>query len=336
MKVLVLSAQNIDPLINMKEALVLAERAYDFQGKIKKGILPAHFSPLVSYEVKGPLGAPGFFDFRSGYVSEIPIIVSTMGYGFPENKLHRGLPGVFAISLISDIDTGVPLALMDADFLSSMRTGAASAICSKYLARKNSRTIAFIGAGHLARNMLDAHMEFGFPLDRVRVWSRTGANREEFAKWAAEKYRILAVPTESPTDAVRGADIVCCCSPSLEPRVMYDDLSTGVHINAFGADSPGKQEVEPKVLTNSKIVVDDLEQCSIGGEIHKALRSGVITTKNIYAEIGEIVQGEKPGRISGAEITLMDATGLAIQDLAIFYEAYKLALEEGIGNWVQL
>jgi len=117
---------------------------------------------------------------------------------------------------------------------------------------------------------------------------------------------------------------------------MFDDLRPGVHINAFGADSPGKQEIEPKVLTRSKVVVDSLEQCSIGGEIHKALQAGVITGKNIYAEIDEIVLREKPGRTSEEEITLMDATGLAIQDLVIFYDTYKMALEKGIGNWIQL
>ena len=305
MKVLILSANDISPLISMKKALELAERSYSFQGQIKKGTLLAHFSPLVAYEVRRPLGASGFFDFRSGYVRNIPIIISPLGLGFPENKIRRGLPGAFALSLISDIDTGAPLAIMDADFLASMRTGAASAVVSKYLARKNSRSIAFIGAGHLARNMLDAHMEFGFPIDRIRVWSRSGSNREEFARWASEKYRIPAVPTETPGDAVRGADIVCCCSPSLEPRVMVEDIIPGMHINAFGADSPGKQEIDPKILAKSKIVVDDLEQCAIGGEIHKGLQSGLITTKNIHAEIGEIVQGEKPGRISGAEITLI-------------------------------
>jgi ornithine cyclodeaminase/alanine dehydrogenase-like protein (mu-crystallin family) len=320
----------------MKEALVLAERAYALQGKIKKGLIQARFSPLIAYEVIGPLGSPGFYDFRSGYVHEIPIIISTMGFGFPENKLRRGLPGAFAVSLVSDVDTGVPLAMMDADFLASMRTGAAGAIASKYLARKDSRSIAIIGAGHLARNMLDAHIEFGFPIDSVKVWSRSASNREEFAKEAAEKYRILAVPTESPSDAVREADIICCCSPSKNPLVMFDDVKPGAHINAFGADSPGKQEVEPKVLTKSNIVVDSLEQCSLGGEIHKALQSGVITTQDVYAEIGEIVLGEKPGRTGYKEITLMDGTGLAIQDLVIFYDAYKTALEKGVGTWTEL
>ena len=336
MKVLVLSGTDIEPLIGMKEALVLAEKAYKLQGNIQKGILPARFSPLVAYEVKGPLGSSGFYDFRSGYVHEFPIIISTMGYGFPENKVRRGLPGVFAVSFISDIDTGLPLAIMEADHLASMRTGAAGAIASKYLARRDSRTIAFIGAGHLARNMLAAHIELGFPIETVRVWSRSTSNREEFARKAAETYHILAVPTESPGEAVRRADIICCCSPSLEPRVLFDDLKGGVHINAFGADSPGKQEVDPKVLTLSKIVIDSLEQCSIGGEIHKAMQSNVITRKNIYAEIGEIALGEKPGRTSAEEITLMDSTGLAIQDIVIFYEAYKIALEKGTGNFIQL
>ena len=319
----------------MKDALILAQRAYEFQGNIRNGILLAQFSPLIAYKVLGPLGSPGFFDFRSGYVREIPIIISTMGYGFPENKIHHNLPGVFALSVISDIDTGAPFTIMDADFLASMRTGAAGAIASKYLARENSRSIAFIGAGHLARNMLDAHIAFGFPIDRVKVWSRSSSVREEFAKKVSEKYRILGIPTETSREAVIGADIICCCSPSTEPRVLFDDVSPGVHINAFGADSPEKQELAPEVLTKCKIVVDSLEQCSMGGEIHKALEVGIITTKDIYAEIGEIVLGEKQGRTSPKEITLMDATGLAIQDLVIFYHAYKLALEKGIGNWIK-
>jgi alanine dehydrogenase len=286
MKILTLSKEDIVPLIEMKEALGFAEEAYRLQRLAMKRSIESNFSPLVAYEVRNPSGPSGFFDFRSGYVQEIPILINTLGFGYPENKARRGLPSVFAYSLLSDLETGSPLAIMEADHLASMRTGAAGAIASKYLARKGSRSIAFIGAGHLASNMLDSHIKFGFPIETVRVWSRSASNREEFAKKASENYRVRSIPTESPADAIKGADIVCCCSPSLQPRVMFEDLKPGVHINAFGADSPGKQEVESEVLTRSKIVVDSLEQCSVGGEIHKALQSGVITPKNIYAEIG--------------------------------------------------
>jgi alanine dehydrogenase len=336
LKVLLLSKEEIVPLVTMKEALGFAEEAYKLQGLADKNAIPSRFSPLVAYEVKVPSAPSGFFDFRSGYVHGIPILINTMGFGYPENKLGRGLPSVFAYSLVSDLETGTPLAIMEADHLASMRTGAASAIASKYLARKDSSSIAFIGSGHLAHNMLEAHLAFGFPIESLKVWSRSRINREEFAKKAAESHGLAASPVDSPGEAVLGADIICCCSPSQEPRVMLEDLKPGVHINAFGADSPGKQEVDPKVLPKSKIVIDSLEQCSIGGEIHKSLQSGLITTKDIYARIGEIVLGEKPGRISPEEMTLMDATGLALQDLVIFYNIYKRALEKGTGKWIDL
>ena len=336
MKTLSLRKEDIIPLVKMGEALEFAEEAYRLQRLADKREIPSRFAPLVAYEVKLPSGPSGFFDFRSGYVHGIPILINTLGFGYPENKVKSGLPSVFAYSLLSDLETGSPLAIMEADHLASMRTGAAGAIASKYLARKDSRSIAFIGAGHLAHNMLDAHIAFGFPIESVKVWSRSRSNREEFAKKANERFGLISSAAESPGNAVRGADIVCCCSPSLEPRVMLGDLKSGVHINAFGADSPGKQEVDPQVLTRSKIVIDNLEQCSLGGEIHKSLQSGLISTKDIYAEIGEIVLGEKPGRTSGDEMTLMDGTGLAVQDLVIFYNVYKRALDRGIGEWIEL
>ncbi len=161
---------------------------------------------------------------------------------------------------------------MEADHLASMRTGAAGAVASRYLALSVLRSIALIGTGHLASIMVDAHIRFGFPIESIRIWSRSPENREQFAKRISEKYGLSSVVAKTPAEAVRGADIICCCSPSKEPLVMADDLKPGMHINAFGADSPGKQEIDLKVLTRSKIVVDSLEQCSIGGEIHKALK----------------------------------------------------------------
>ncbi len=291
----------------------------------------------MAYEVKAPSGTSGFFDFRSGYVQEIPILISTLGYGYPENKSRHGLPGVFAFSLLSDVETGSPKAIMEADHLASMRTGAASAIASKYLARKNSSKIAFIGSGHLARNMLEAHIAQGFPIAEISVWSRTSINRENFAKEASKKFNIRARACDTPAEVVRDADIVCCCSPSKEPRVMRENLKAGTHVNAFGADSFGKQEVDPEVLKAcKKIVVDDLEQCLAAGEIHTAVRSGIISRNDIYGEIGEIVSGDKLGRSDENELTLMDGTGLAVQDIVIFYRVYQKAISRGVGSFLDL
>lgn len=334
---LCLTKEDIIPLVQMEDALGFAEESYRLQGQARKKEILAQFSPLVAYEVHSRSVPPGFFDFRSGYVEKIPILISTMGYGYPENRSTRGLPGVFAYSLLSDIETGAPLAIMEADHLCSMRTGAAGAIASKYLARKESQSIAMIGTGHLATNMLDAHMKSEFPIKDVRVWSRSAENRERFANAASRKYNVQSMAAKSPAEAVQAADIICCCTPSKEPLVIVGDIKPGVHINAFGADSPGKQEVDSQVLLKSdKLVVDDLEQCALGGEIHKGLRSGQLSKEKIYAEIGEIVLGEKPGRTKENEITLMDGTGLASQDLVIFYNTYMKARQHQAGKWIDL
>jgi len=336
MKVLALGSTDLAPLVEMKEALGFAEKAYTLQRSVRKGSVKSGFAPLVAYAVQTPSGAPAFVDYRSGYVSEIPITISTMGFGYPENRVRHGLPGVFAVSLLSSIETGAPLAIMEADHLVSIRTGAAGAVASKYLARKDSRNIAFIGAGHLARNMLDAHIQQAFPLERIRVWSRSLETRQAFAGEAKAKYGIETTAVDTSSEAVLDSDIICCCSLSQEPVVMMSDLKEGAHINAFGADASGKQELDTRILRNAKIVVDDLEQCSIAGEIHKALKSGVISKDNVYAEIGEIVSGEKSGRQTEEEITVMDSTGLAVQDIVIFHQAYNRALSKSVGTWIEL
>jgi alanine dehydrogenase len=335
-KMLSLSRDDLEPLIGMKEALGFAEKAYRLQWSIRGGSVSSSFSPLVAYGVVAPSGSQGFVDYRSGWIREIPVLLSVMGFGYPENKSKHNLPGVFALALLSDPETGAPLAIMEADHLASMRTGAAGAIASKYLGRRESHSISFIGAGHLARNMLLAHIEQGFEIKSARVWSRSQTSSQSFSNEISKKYGFKVEHVDTPGKAVEGADIICCCSQSTEPRVMLQDLKEGVHINAFGTDSPGKQELDQEILQKSKIVVDSLEQCSLGGEIHKALRSGLISEKDIYAEIGQIVCGEKPGRDNDQEMTVMDATGLAVQDLIIFYEAYSRSLSKGVGTWIKI
>ncbi len=128
-------------------------------------------------------------------------------------------------------------------------------------------------------------------------------------------------------------DIVCAAVPSREPVIKDDWVGKGTHINAFGADSKGKEELEPKILQRAdKIVVDSIEQCRLGGEINVPLSQGLITEKNIYAQIGEVVNGWKMGRESADELTVMDSTGVNALDVVTYYRAYEKAVKRRVGT----
>jgi ornithine cyclodeaminase/alanine dehydrogenase-like protein (mu-crystallin family) len=138
-------------------------------------------------------------------------------------------------------------------------------------------------------------------------------------------------------DVVRGADIVVTVTPSREALVKKEWISEGVHINAIGADGPGKQELDPHIVAMAdKVVVDSLAQCRRIGEIQHALKQNLITEKGVHAEIGQILIGEKSERESDKEITLFDSTGLAAQDIAAAYVVYKEAKEKGLGYTTKL
>jgi len=132
--------------------------------------------------------------------------------------------------------------------------------------------------------------------------------------------------------AVRNSDVLVSITPVRSPIIKSDWISQGMHINAIGADAPGKEELDPEILKRAKIVVDDWGQASHSGEINMPLKNGIITKKDIYADIGEIVAGVKPARVSDDEITVFDSTGLSVQDVITAWHVYKTAEEKGLGR----
>jgi alanine dehydrogenase len=132
------------------------------------------------------------------------------------------------------------------------------------------------------------------------------------------------------------ADIVCTVTPSRNPIVMKEWIKPGTHLNTIGADAPGKEELDPKILKSAKIVIDNWAQASHSGEINVPLSKGIISRDDIYAELGEIVVGKKSGRENDAEITIFDSTGLAIQDISCAKLAYDQAQNLKLGRFIQL
>ena len=330
METLILTDNEVKTLISMKEVIERVEVAFREKG-LRRVQMPAKIY-LFYPKYNGDLRA------MPSYLENLDISAVKVVNVHVDNKEKYGLPTVMAVIVLVDPKTGFPLAIMGGKTITDLRTGAAGAIAAKYLARKDSKILAFIGAGAQARTQLAALLEIYKNFEEIRVWSRSKETREKFLAEANEQYRHLSnfVPATDLKEAVEGADIVITTTPSRQPLIMNNMVSPGTHFNCIGADAPGKEELDPAILKRAKIVVDDWEQASHSGEINVPLSQGIITKENLWAEIGEIVAGLKPGREKSDEITVFASTGLAIQDAVVAKLVYDKALEKGIGRFVQI
>lgn len=222
----------------------------------------------------------------------------------------KGLPTVMALSIILEVETGLPLAILNATELTDLRTGAGGAVACRHLAPKRSVTLGLVGSGRQAEAQLQQIAEV-LAIEELRIWSRNGVHAEHFA----EKFRRFdarAVALERTCDV----DVLVTTTPSRTPLIRDAWIHEGTHINAIGADAPGKEELEPAILLRSSVFVDDVRQAVHSGEVNVPIRDGIFPLEKIAGTLGEVVLGRK-GRRSPDEITVFDSTGLAVQDIAI-------------------
>ncbi|MCK5608985.1 ornithine cyclodeaminase family protein [Candidatus Pacearchaeota archaeon] len=240
----------------------------------------------------------------------------------PQN-VSIGLPTVMATLIYNDPKTGYPLAIMDGTLITAYRTGAASAIASKYLARRNPKTLGIIGVGRQAYTQLLAHIEI-FSLVEIRVFDISQEAVDRFIEFFGH-LPIRQVSMEETSSS----DIICTLTTAREPILKSEWVFPGTHINAVGADAEGKEELDPALVIKGQIVVDDWRQASMAGEINVPLKKGLIKRDEVYASLGEIIIGIKKGRLDQKVITIFDSTGIAVQDIAVAKLVYDRAIEEG-------
>jgi ornithine cyclodeaminase/alanine dehydrogenase len=284
-------------------------------------------APVAHLDVKQYNGE---VDIKSGFVEDFGLIGTKIATGFYDN--HKlGLPSGVAVIVLMDLKTSMPLALMDGTYITACRTGAAGAVAASVLARKDSKVVGIVGAGTQARMQVLALREL-FSLEEVRVWDKYENMARKYAEEMPEILGFKVRQENNIADVVSGADIVVTVTPSREILVMEEWIENGTHINAIGADGPGKQELDPRIVKRAdKVVVDSLNQCKRIGEIQHALSQGLIQEKDVHAEIGQILIGDKIGRESDEEITLFDSTGIAAQDIAAAHVVLQVAKERKIG-----
>jgi alanine dehydrogenase len=236
----------------------------------------------------------------------------------PQNP-SRNLPTVMAVLIYNDPSTGYPLAVMDATDITAYRTGATAAIAARCMARRDSTVIGIVGAGKQAYTQLMAHAAL-FNVKLVKVYDHSEVAVQRFVA-SFPQYNIKSTSLE---EAV-ASDILCTLTPSLKPFVKKEWIKAGTHINAVGADAPGKQELDPRILTEAIVVVDNLEQATNGGEINVPLKKRLYSVDQVYATLDEVITGKKPCRVHAETITVFDSTGLAIEDMAVARLVYDKA-----------
>lgn len=324
-RTLILDKKNIMDIVTIKKSIEAIEYAFKQLGGGKIQMPAKLYIHLDKYK--------GDFRAMPAFIEGLDRCGLKWVNVHPNNKKF-GLPTVMAIIILSDPRTGFPLCIMDGTYITQLRTGSAGAVASKYLAKKDSSRIALIGCGIQARSQLLCLVEL-FHIKEVNVWGPVESLAKIFIKEMKNLNLEMKVAKNIP-DCVKNADIIVTTTPSSRPLVKLGWITKGTHINAIGADAKGKQELAPAILKNAKIVVDNWEQASHSGEINVPFSKGIITKNDIYADIGQIVSGEKKGRVNNTEITVFDSTGLAIQDIALANLIYNKAIKLNKGKWINL
>ena len=322
-KTLILSRTDIMGLVTPAEYVGCVEQAYRMHGEGRYYMEPKGHIVLDKY--------PGEWEAMPSYIEDPEAAACKWVSIREQNRKKFDLPTVFSILIYTHPETGFPLAICDGSYHTVMRTGAAAAVSAKWLARKGSRRLAIVGAGHMAEGTLATCNEV-LKWEEVRVWSRSRATLDAFVASQRPKYPHLEIrPSLDLQETVRGADVVVTVTPAREPILRDDWIAPGTHIAALGADKAGDQELDPRILQRARIFVDDIRQCRTDGEINVPLSQKLIKESDIAGEIGEVITGKKQGRQSDADVTVFDSTGIALQDSATVPLEYERALAAGVG-----
>lgn len=275
--------------------------------------------------------ADAVFGVKTGADISMPCLGLKAGGYWPHN-LARGLTNHQSSTLLFDPDTGRAAALVSANYLTGIRTGAASAIATKHLSRKDSASLGIIGTGTQSVYQLRATLAVR-GITNVHAWDPSADNLAAFGKTVSE-LGLAYHAHQNREDAVRLSDILITVTPSTKALVEREWVRPGTHISAMGADTRGKQELDPQLVSIAALFVDEAAQSISIGEFQHAFAQGLITENDIRGSIGAVISGLCDGRRSAEEITIFDGTGVSLQDLVVADLAVRRATEKGLGTRV--
>jgi ornithine cyclodeaminase len=291
---------------------------------------PVAMPPILRLDIPEHRGE---VDVKTAYVPGLDGFAIKVSPGFFDNP-RLGLPSLNGLMILFSARTGlVEALLLDNGYLTDVRTAAAGAVAARHLARPDAAVAAIFGAGMQAGLQLQA-LALVRPIREARIWARDAQKANKAAAELSRKLGFAVTAIADPQAAVKGADIIVTTTPAERPILMADWIEPGQHITAMGSDSEHKNEIDPTVLARATYVADRLSQTRRLGELAHAIRAGSASADQAFAELGEVIAGQRPGRTRTDEITLADLTGTGVQDTAIADLAAARARTAGAGQTI--
>jgi len=325
MKTLVISKQEISHLLPMPELIQGIREAYVTYSS-DKTVKPQRTTSQID-ETSIVVNIPG-------YLPGSPLFTVKVNIKVP-NNLSIGLPFLTGTILLIDKKNGQLLAVMDSGLITAMRTGAAGAIGVECLANSDAQQVAVIGAGIQAEWQIKA-LHAVRRVSRLYIFDIVKSQSKKLSDKISSELGIPTFIASSIKEAIDPSNIAIVTTQSKTAIITSDMLHAGLHINAFGADQPGKMELDADTLNKSLVIVDDKNLAITDGALNVAHKNGLLTPNQKYSEIGEVITNKLAGRSSKEQTTVFGNVGLAFQDLVACSIVYKNALKFGKGSWINL
>lgn len=330
MKLKIFKAAELTAAISMEEAITAVKDAFA-QLSSKMAISPVRTSLSLKESGEVALLMPAFLK-KTGALGAKMVTV------FPQNQ-SQNLPSVQALVLLFDSSCGAPLAILEGTELTRFRTGAATGCATQILARPQAKTVALFGAGGQAFFQIMGVCS-ARPIERILIFDLLPAKVDlliELLQQTPWAQGIELIKATSPEQAVQESEIIVTATTSSTPVFSGKNLKAGTHINAIGSFKPEMQEIDEETISRSKIFVDFREACwQEAGDLIIPWQKGLIKKDDIQAEIGEVILGIKPGRLSAQEITFFKSVGNAVQDVSVALAIWQKAQEKGLGQEIEL
>ena len=321
-----LTKEDVAKLLTMPDALNYVEEAYK-QLTLGNAIVPQRIA------FTDP--APGLTLIMPGIIGgKMNALATKIVSVYKQNPEKYDMPTVLAKIMVQDINTGDIVGIMDGSLITAMRTGAATGVSVKYLARKNSTTLGIYSAGVQARKQVSAvYWGLDKKLEKCKVYDLKKNVAKDFKKEIESELGIDVEIVESGDDLLSNTDIVVAATTSTTPLFSGNKVVEGTHISSIGAHAPDARELDSIIIKRASLLTAGLKEACLAeaGDYIIPINEGIITENDIFS-IGEIITGNKPGRTSDSEITVFKSVGISAQDVAVGKLVYDRALKEGIGQ----
>ena len=319
---LLLTREDVKELLTLGDCIDAVGRAFSLAAR---GLIPK----------AGVLGFPakdgGFHMKVASLAGEPGYFAAKLNGNFFRNRERFGMPNIQGLIVLCNLENGRPVAVMDSIEITILRTGAATGVAARELARPDASIVTICGCGNQGRVSLRA-LQSVMRIERLYLWD---IDPQASANMAAEFGSTLAQTIEvvsDPRAGTRVSDVIVTCTPAKKPFLAPEDVRAGAFIAAVGADNEKKHEIFPALVAASTIVTDSTEQCAKIGDLHHAIEAGLATAGSVHSELGQILAGLRPGRTRDDEVVIFDSTGTALQDVAAAALVYERAVAAARGT----